>query len=104
MLSSVGYTDLTDDTTTTALAMNIQPHRVTWQRNGEPLVINGNDYDTLGGEGSAVVGCRFGIYYICHMNELMFTLIPAVTEALSTIGHTVADECKVSDTLQEVSH
>ena len=53
MLSSVGYTDLTDDTTTTALAivtcqtMNIQPHRVTWLRNGEPLVINGNDYDTL---------------------------------------------------------
>ena len=58
---------------------------------------------TLGGEGGAVVGCKFGIHYICHVNELMFTLIPAVTEALSATGRTVADECKVSDTLQEVS-
>ena len=48
-----------------------------------------------------VVGCQFGLYFLCHVNELMFT---AVTEALSTIGRTVADECKVSDTLQKVSH
>ena len=51
------------------------------------------------GGGGGMPICHY--YYICHVNELMFTLIPAVTEALST---TVVDDCEVSDTLQEVSH
>ena len=53
MLVDAGYTDLTDDASTSALAIvtcqtrNLQPHRVSWLKNGEPLLVNGKDYEVF---------------------------------------------------------